>query len=353
MSRVSDVFAKAAGSSALGIESLGTAMPIVTALAKAAGVTFEETVATLGKLSDRGIDASTAATGLRNIFSELMSPTSALKTQLKAVGLTAADVSLENQTLSQAFDVLKGAGFGSAEAMQAFGKRSGPIALTLLGITGEVRELTTTLEGAGGTAKSVAEQQLGTLQGQLKLLTSALESVVIPIGQALIPALTSVATAIAPVLQRMAEWAKANPGLTQAIVTVTAVLGGLMLTLGPLLIMLPGLVAIWPAIALAMGAISGPVIAVGAIIVGFVGLVASNWDLVKSLTTGMVDGVIAAFQFLNAGTGAIWDRIVGIVRGAANFIGNILSGLMNAIRNVLGAIGSLPGAALDFLLFGS
>ena len=68
MDRVASVLAVSTTKSALSFEKLATALPIVSPVAKQFGFTIEDTVTLLGKLSDAGFDASSAATATRNIF---------------------------------------------------------------------------------------------------------------------------------------------------------------------------------------------------------------------------------------------------------------------------------------------
>jgi hypothetical protein len=46
-------------------------LPIVAGAAGAVGVSLEKLVAQLGQAADRGVDASSMATGLRNIYIQL------------------------------------------------------------------------------------------------------------------------------------------------------------------------------------------------------------------------------------------------------------------------------------------
>lgn len=401
--RIADVFAKAAASSNLGISELSTGMPIVTSVAKAAGVSLEETAAALGKLSDRGVDASTASTGLRNIFAESIQPSKKFSDTLDAMGLTAEDVSLKNQTLSDMMIKLREAGFDAGDAMEAFGKRSGPIAITLLEVAEEVDNLNGTLQGAGDSAKDIAEKQLQTLQGQLKLLASATEALVIPIGQALIPALTKLVEKVTPIIARMAEWAKANPGLVQTLAMVAGALGSLMLLLGPLLLMAPGLAAMWPAIGAVMTAVTGPIGLVVAAVVALGALIVANWEKIRGafdalmekvrpsfdeFKTAMVETGLVIWELVKQIFGAVGDilgiffdfdagttdsfssilntiifvvtqivwyingvvsvitDLVKMLRTAAQAVGNFFSSVGGAVGNVLGGIGNLiPGLA--------
>jgi hypothetical protein len=113
-SRVNDVLAKAASSSALSFEKLNTALPIVSATAKGAGVSLERTTALLGVLSDRGVDASTAATGLRNVF---------------------LDIAKKGLTFEEAMNKINTATDKNVAALDLFGKRGATIG-TILASTG-------------------------------------------------------------------------------------------------------------------------------------------------------------------------------------------------------------------------
>ena len=69
--RLVDVMAKSFSASSLDIEKFKVAMSAVAPAAKTAGFSVERTTALIGTLTNAGIDASTAGTGLRNIFLEL------------------------------------------------------------------------------------------------------------------------------------------------------------------------------------------------------------------------------------------------------------------------------------------
>jgi len=159
--RVADVLTLSTQRSALSFEKLNVAIPITAGAAAAAGVSLEKMTSQLGKAADRGIDASTAATSLRNIYIELA-----------AKGITYEEainkINTSTDKLSTATDL--------------FGKRAAVTALALADTTEETDILTKALENAGGTAKKVAQTQLNTLDGQLKLLNSAWEGLVLNIN---------------------------------------------------------------------------------------------------------------------------------------------------------------------------
>lgn len=164
--RVVDVMAKSFSSSSLDMEKFSTAMASVAPIAKTVGLNVERTTALLGTLTDRGIDASTAGTGLRNIF-----------LQLSKKGLTFEEAM---QKINTATDKNK-------EAVTLFGARSATLGVILSETGTDVDSLTTKLEGASdgiGAAAEMANTQLNTLGGSLDLLRSAWEGYILKLNDA-------------------------------------------------------------------------------------------------------------------------------------------------------------------------
>ena len=158
--RINDVLAKSASSSALSFESLSTALPIVGATAATAGVSLERTTALLGTLADRGIDASTSATSLRNIF------------------LTLAEKGL---TYEEAMAKINTATDKNAASFDLFGKR-GATAGVILANTGDtVEELEAKLLDADGAAKKMADTMLDNLAGDATKFQSAWEGLILSV----------------------------------------------------------------------------------------------------------------------------------------------------------------------------
>ncbi len=148
--------------SALNFQRLATAIPIVGGAANQAGIPFTRLLALLGKLSDSGIDASSSATALRNIFIESASQ-----------GLTyeqVLDKVIENQDKLTA-------------ATDEFGKRAAVSASVLAENIKATDNLTESLNNSAGAAEQAAQTQLNTLQGRITLLTSAWEGFVLSIDR--------------------------------------------------------------------------------------------------------------------------------------------------------------------------
>lgn len=158
--RVVDVMAKSFSSSALNMEKFKTAMSTVAPVAKSAGLSIEETTSFLAVLVDRGVDASTAGTGLRNVFLELTK---------------------NGLTFNEAMEMINSSSNKNATALELFGKRGATIGTILASTSGEVAILNDKLNDAAGSAEEMANIQLETLSGKLKLLTSAWEGFILGI----------------------------------------------------------------------------------------------------------------------------------------------------------------------------
>ena len=161
--RVVDVMAKSFSSSALDMEKFAVAMRSVAPVARTAGLNIEQTTALLGTLSDRGIDASTAGTSLRNVFLEL---------------------SKSGMTFEEAMAEINGATDKNAAALALFGKRGATTGVILSETADDVANLTTKLNESGGAAEEMADTQRNTLGGSLKLLQSAFEGFILKMNEA-------------------------------------------------------------------------------------------------------------------------------------------------------------------------
>lgn len=148
--------------SALNFEKLNTALPIVGGAANAAGVPFNKLLALLGKLSDSGIDASSSATALRNIFIESA-----------AQGLD----------YGQILDKIKNNQDKLTASNDEFGKRAA-VSGTILAKNIELTDdLAVSIENSAGAAQKAADEQLNTLNGRLTILASAWDGLILSVNK--------------------------------------------------------------------------------------------------------------------------------------------------------------------------
>lgn len=158
------------GETAIALKNSGVA-------AKATGVSFEEANAAIQALAAVGIKAGEAGTGLRNILLKLESSTdNNLKPSVN--GLSGALVNLSKMQES------------TTQLTQRFGLENVTTAQALLSNVNAVADLTTKLTGTN-TAYDQASTRTNNLDGDMKSLESAVESLSLAIGNKLNPAARS------------------------------------------------------------------------------------------------------------------------------------------------------------------
>ena len=175
MTRVVDVMAKTTASANTDIEQLGEAMKLSAPIANSFGISIEETAASIGILSNSGLQGTVAGTGLKNVLLKLISPSSELK---KAMG----GLTLESDGLTAVLKQIKASGLPAASAMKLFGKIAGNSFLVLSAGIKDLKELNSELENAGGTAETMAKIKMKNLTGAFLGFKSAIDDVVLTLG---------------------------------------------------------------------------------------------------------------------------------------------------------------------------
>ena len=151
-SQVADVLAKAANTTTADVRGLGDALSYAAPLAKQLGLDTEQTVAIIGALADQGFRGERAGTALRNVFSELLTPTSAFAKGLRDIGIESADFATVIEQLAEK-------GQEGREALMELDAAARPAILALVdsGSTA-LRQLDADLRNAGGSAEATARQ---------------------------------------------------------------------------------------------------------------------------------------------------------------------------------------------------
>ena len=179
MGTVADTLAAAASRSNTNVQQLGEAMSYAAPFARALDVSIQEATAAIGVMSDAGVQASRAGTGLAGVFRQLTNVTNDGAEVLAGYGLTVADVDIKTLGLQKVLDTLGKTGMGTGEVIRLFGSEAGVAASVLLGATGRVGELTGELNNASGAAEEAARVMGDNLIGDLAILGSTISEVVL------------------------------------------------------------------------------------------------------------------------------------------------------------------------------
>ena len=190
--KVVDVMTSAVNSSKLTIEKLSVAFNYVGAAAAQAGLSLEETAASMGTLANSGLRASTIGTGLRQVLSRLIAPSSKLREEYQAQGIALDQVNPTTVGYTKALEnltkVLVNQETGlvnMAKAYQLFGLRGAQAVAVLTSSfqTGSYQKMLEKIYEVG-TASVAADKQMEGLAARAKNLGDKLGNLAIEMGNA-------------------------------------------------------------------------------------------------------------------------------------------------------------------------
>lgn len=182
LNRVNDVLAETAASSNTNVRQLGEALSFSAPLAAAAGISLEEAAAAIGVISDNGIQASRAGTGLVGVIRQLSNATPEAERALRGYGISVSDVNVSTVGLGQALGVLREANISVSDAFQIFGTEAGAAAQILIENSARTEDFAESLRNAEGAADQASEVLSDTLGATLRGLQSALSEAAIQAG---------------------------------------------------------------------------------------------------------------------------------------------------------------------------
>jgi TP901 family phage tail tape measure protein len=379
--RAIDIMAEAGKRGAFELKDMAQYFPALTASAQGLGQTGAPAVADLAaalQITRKGAgDASTAANNLQNLLAKISSPgtTKAFAkmgvdlpkalNKMYAEGKTPIEAisELTNKTLKGDLSKL-GNLFEDMQVQQALRPLIGNLAL--------YRQIRSDALKASGTVEAdYAERLLDAGQGS-KALEVVTQSLQVKLGTVLIPTMVKLSLIVTNVLDRMIQWADANPRLAQVIAITAAALGVILLVAGGLAVAIAGILgpfalmryamltmapsawglatALWAAAApilpfiLAAAGLIAIAVAIynhwnrlaglfsrlgSAVMDGFVNGVVGRWNAIRNTVTGIADKVAGAFK-----------NALGIRSPSRVFAGyghNLMAGLANGIAGNTGA----------------
>lgn len=203
MSHVADVLAENANMTNSSVSQTGEAMKYIAPLARAAGISFEETAAAIGIMANAGIQGSQAGTTLRGALSRLSKPTDTMVTAMKQLGVSFYDSSGKMKPLSEQIGMLKNAMSGMTDEQRnnylvtLYGQEalSGMLALINEG-EGSLNSLTEAYRKCDGSAEKAAETMLNNFNGAVEEMNGSVESLGISIFYSLSEPLTEAVKSI-------------------------------------------------------------------------------------------------------------------------------------------------------------
>lgn len=183
MAHVADVLAANANRTNSSVAQTGDAMKYVAPLARAAGLSLEETAAAIGIMADAGIQGSQAGTTLRGAISRLSKPTDDMQEAMDELGISFYDSNGKMKSLTEQVGMLRKATEGMTDEQRnnllvtLYGQEalSGMMALINEG-EGSLGDLTEAYKACDGEAQKAAETMQDNLSSALEQLSGSAES---------------------------------------------------------------------------------------------------------------------------------------------------------------------------------
>ena len=346
------------------VADFGEGILVAGGQAKLANVNLTDTMTALGILGDNGISASEGGTMLRNTLKNLYTPTTDAAKAMSELGVQTADTTTgELLPLQDVLQQLGSSMDGLTEEQRInmmsriFDTRTIAGANALIAASGERwDELSESIDNASGAADRMAKTQLDNLNGQLTILSSSVEGLMLSFGELLLPVVKDVVASI----QQLVDWlnslddAQKNTVLRLALVAAAA---------GPVLLVAGRIIALIGQMGAGMnilgGIINGQALLITGALVGlaalFYTLYTTNEDFRSSVTEAFEGLQQSASKFGETFMGALEqlkepldgliEKLAGPMADAVNSVVDGISLLLDsigpALEELFAAIGSL------------
>lgn len=231
--RFADVLAQASSNSNTNVAMMGATFQKVAPVAGALGYSVEDMSLGIGLMANASIKAEVAGTSLKTALANMAKPTKKQAEYMQRYGISLTNTDGSMRTFAEVVENLRNNLGGLSETEQVaaataiFGKESFAGMLAIVNTSDEdFKKLSDSVNNAAGAAERMAKIKLDNFEGKVTLAKSAFEGLQIALGDALLPTFTDAMVKLTEFVQKMADFANANPELVRQIVKVV---GGLLL----------------------------------------------------------------------------------------------------------------------------
>ena len=416
-----DILAAASSNANTNVSMMGETFKYCAPIAGALGFSAEDTAQAIGLMANAGIKGSQAGTALRTIMNNL---TGEIKLSGKALGnvtiaTTNADGSMRD--LSDILSDCRGAFSQLSESEQAaaaetlVGKNamSGFLALMNAG-EGDIEKLSgaidhcsdtfvKTVDGAiipmsqaledgidwieeyNGVSEQMAAVMQDNLSGQLTILKSQLQELAISFGEMLMPAIRAIVSKIQAFVDKLNNMSESQRKAVLTIGLIIAALGPLLVILGTVIskvgAAMQGFVklatgvkklgvavkagtGVFGKLGAALGGISGPVLAIVAVVAvliaafkhlwdtneEFRNAITTIWEGIVSKISAFCQGIVDRLNALGFDFGSIVDVLKSLWDGLCQFLAPVFEAAFNVVSTVLGSVLDVITGLLDVFI---
>lgn len=184
--RLADVMAAASSNANTNVEMMGQTFQYAAPIVGALGYSMEDTAVAIGLMANAGIKGEKSGTALRSILTRLSAPPKECAEAMDALGISLTDSEGNMKELDEVMQDLRKAFDGLSETQKTqYAKSiagqeamSGLLAITSAATT-DFDKLTKAVENSNGAASDMADTMQDNVSGQLTLLKSKIEGIMI------------------------------------------------------------------------------------------------------------------------------------------------------------------------------
>ena len=236
-----DVLAAASSNANTNVSMLGESFKYAAPVAGALGISAEDTSIALGLMANAGIKASQSGTALRTGLTNLAKPTKQMQTYMDKYNISLVankDGSINLRETMVSLREKMGALSETEQAAAAsaiFGKNSMAGWLAIINASDEdFDKLTSAIDNCDGAAEDMAATMQDNLAGQITILKSALEELMIQIGDALMPTIRNIVSKIQDFVVKLQQMDEGTRNTILRIAAFAAAIGPVLLVVGKL-----------------------------------------------------------------------------------------------------------------------
>lgn len=232
--KVTNEMAYAADLTATDFHSMGIALSYSGVSAKQAGLSLSETASAIGILSNNGLEADKAGTGLRKTLASLQSPSKAAQGALDKLGLSTKDFTKKNgdmKSMADTFSLIQqhSAKLGATEKASVFhnlfgatGQQAGAILAENADQLGKLNEKVKDSAKNDYTGK-LSAKNMQSAQNQINKFKQAASGLAITFAQTVLPSITKLAIGMGGLLDKFGKLDKSQKTmLTWTAISVAA-----------------------------------------------------------------------------------------------------------------------------------
>ena len=369
-----DLIAKGATLANTNVQGLGEALSGVSSTAKVYGQNAESTTKSLLRLAEQNVTGAEAATALSRAMMDIYTPTASAKKALDALGVSAYDSSGNARDFNTVVDELNGALSTMTDAQKSAYENT---IFTTYGMNAYNKMVSTTSEkldqfdkglakasdemNGQGSAAQQAKEQLNNLKGSLTLLKSAVEGLLIAVGDRFVPFLTKAADKVSELVTKFNELSDEQKDQVVKFGLIAAAIGPVLLIMSKVVLAVNNVVMAFGKIktlGAAFTGLSAPIIAITAIIAALAASFVYLWKTSEDFrdkVTGIFDDVKNKFDTFQKAVveklnslGFDFEDIGDVIKAAWDTIANVI--MSPIITNALELLSNSIGDALNIIL---